>query len=200
MGDLSLFWAEEQRTLALEKAGKAGLNTDEPYLCLAPGAAHYTKRWPAGYFLQLSKMLVQKYQIKIAILGGSEDREIGTSLAQPGQIFDLTAKLSLLESAVILSKSLAVVTNDSGLMHMATAVKIPVLAIFGSTVREFGFFPYRGQSIVLENKRLSCRPCTHIGRERCPKKHFDCMLKIDHVQAFDKLSTLDHKKTKSINR
>ena len=95
-----------------------------------------------------------------------------------------------LETAVILSRARAAVTNDSGLMHMATAVNIPVVAIFGSTVREFGFFPYRSKSTVMENKQLSCRPCTHIGRKSCPKKHFKCMIEIKSDDVYQALNQL----------
>jgi heptosyltransferase-2 len=195
---LELFWQPEQNYSALSKAEKAGLNTHAAYICLAPGAAHFTKRWPVESFLQLSEKVKHDYKIKIVVLGGKDDVELGKYLARPGQIYDLTGKLSLLESAVILSKSIAVVTNDSGLMHMATAVKVPVVAIFGSTVREFGFFPFKDPARVLENKNLSCRPCTHIGRSHCPRKHFDCMLKIDSDIVYFELNEWILKKLKTL--
>ncbi len=78
--------------------------------------------------------------------------------------------------------------NDSGLMHLATAVNIPVIAFFGSTVKEFGFFPYKSKSLVLESNRLLCRPCTHIGKKSCPQKHFSCMLNITPEEAFNSLN------------
>jgi heptosyltransferase-2 len=68
-----------------------------------------------------------------------------------------------------------VVSNDTGLMHIAAAMKRNLVAIFGSTVKELGFFPIGTESIVLERNDLSCRPCSHIGRTSCPKKHFRCM-------------------------
>jgi heptosyltransferase-2 len=71
-----------------------------------------------------------------------------------------------------------IVSNDSGLMHTASAVGIPVIAIIGSTVKEFGFMPRGVRNLILENKSLSCRPCSHIGKSSCPKKHFKCMKEI----------------------
>jgi heptosyltransferase-2 len=68
-----------------------------------------------------------------------------------------------------------VVTNDTGLMHIACARQRKVVAIFGSTVKEFGFAPYGTDSIMIENASLSCRPCSHIGLAECPKAHFKCM-------------------------
>ncbi len=84
----------------------------------------------------------------------------------------------------------AIYTNDSGAMHLAAAVKVPVIAFFGSTVSEFGFFPYKAKSIQLENKNLSCRPCTHIGRKSCPKIHFKCMKELKPELAFKSLHNL----------
>jgi heptosyltransferase-2 len=75
-------------------------------------------------------------------------------------------------------------------MHTACAVKVPVIAFYGSTVREFGFTPFRNKNLILENNTLSCRPCSHIGRESCPKKHFKCMLEITPELAFNRLKNL----------
>jgi heptosyltransferase-2 len=63
-------------------------------------------------------------------------------------------------------------------MHVADALAVPLVAIFGSTVEELGFFPSSPKATVIENRRLSCRPCSHIGRSSCPKEHFRCMLEI----------------------
>jgi heptosyltransferase-2 len=62
-----------------------------------------------------------------------------------------------------------------------------VIAIFGSTVKEFGFTPYNCQNIILENNSLSCRPCAHIGKSNCPKKHFKCMEETTPVLAFERI-------------
>ena len=75
-------------------------------------------------------------------------------------------------------------------MHTACAEKIPVLTFFGSTVKEFGFVPYGNKNIILENNSLSCRPCTHIGKSYCPRRHFKCMLEIKPNVAFNKLNLL----------
>ena len=82
---------------------------------------------------------------------------------------------------------MGLLTNDTGLMHMAAAVGIPIVAIFGSTVKEFGFFPYRADATILENNDLWCRPCTHIGRKRCPLGHFNCMRKISVEQVYNEV-------------
>jgi heptosyltransferase-2 len=94
-----------------------------------------------------------------------------------------TGKLNLAEVANELQKASAIITNDSGLMHVAEAVGTRVIAIFGPTVKQFGFAPRDPNAIVLEVDGLPCRPCTAIGLDHCPKKHFRCMkeIKPDHV-------------------
>jgi heptosyltransferase-2 len=75
-------------------------------------------------------------------------------------------------------------------MHTACAAGTPVLAFFGSTVKEFGFTPYKNKNLILENNSLSCRPCSHIGRDECPKKHFNCMKEITPQMAFKNINLL----------
>jgi heptosyltransferase-2 len=88
---------------------------------------------------------------------------------------------SLYETVRVLDRASVLLTNDTGVMHMAAARRVPVVAVFGSTVQQFGFAPFRVRHEVVEAARelVPCRPCTHIGRARCPKlsakKHFLCM-------------------------
>jgi heptosyltransferase-2 len=93
-------------------------------------------------------------------------------------------EFSLLETAAAMQYCDVILTNDSGLMHMASAMQKKLVAIFGSTVKEFGFFPSGEQSRVLERQGLHCRPCSHIGRSECPEGHFRCMLDTSVSDAF----------------
>jgi heptosyltransferase-2 len=182
---LDLYWESERQRSADNKAILCGINLDKPIIGLAPGAGFFTKRWPAYKFKNLIQLIQRQKDIQIVIFGGNEDREIGNRLSKEDNVFDLCGKLSLLESAALMSKSKIVVTNDTGLMHMTAAVKTPVIAIFGSTVRELGFFPYRAEGTVIENTNLSCRPCSHIGRHKCPKGHFKCMEDISAEEVYN---------------
>jgi heptosyltransferase-2 len=152
-------------------------------ITLCPGARHYTKRYPIDYFIETGNELVREGYCVI-ITGGSADKDIAGHVAAgiKGSL-NMTNDNDLFLTADILSQSLAVLCNDSGLMHLACAVHTPAAVIFGSTVKEFGFTPYGNRNIILENNSLSCRPCSHIGRSRCPKKHFKCMndLKPDFI-------------------
>jgi heptosyltransferase-2 len=105
---------------------------------------------------------------------------------------DFSGKLSLLETAALLDRADLLVTNDTGVMHMAAALKTPVVALFGPTSGQLGFTPFRAPSIVIE-KDLGCRPCSYHGSRRCPKSHFNCMRFIESEEVIDSAETLIQK-------
>ncbi len=145
-------------------------------ITLAPGARHYTKRWTAQGFIDLVKIIKKKYDCEINLVGSKTENEVCTFIQSQTdfRLNNYCGKLSIEESAELIDTSDLVISNDSGIMHIAAARKVPVIVIYGSTVPEFGFLPFRTVFEIVQ-KDISCRPCTHIGRESCPKKHFDCM-------------------------
>ena len=147
---------------------------------LCPGAKHFTKMWSKEYFVELGRLLEKN------------DKQLCDEIKSllPKAI-NLSNDNDILQTAADMKMCKTLFCNDSGLMHTATAVKVPVIAFFGSTVREFGFAPYKSKSLVLENNNLSCRPCSHIGRSKCPKKHFKCMLDIPPQHAFNKFKSFE---------
>lgn len=178
---LSLFIPEN--TIALRNGGKE-------FIGICPGAKHFTKRWPVGHFISLSNILLENNYTPV-LFGGKDDIAICSEIEKksPGCI-NLCNDNNLYETAASMKLCKAVVCNDSGLMHTASAMGVPVVAIFGSTVKEFGFAPYNCKSIILENNSLSCRPCTHIGRETCPKGHLRCLNDVHPTAAYSALKTL----------
>ncbi|KUO61150.1 hypothetical protein APF79_13475 [bacterium BRH_c32] len=148
------------------------------YIGIAPGSRHFTKRYPLNYFADLGNLFSSK-GFKTLIFGGSSDKIICKELENriPGSI-NLCNYNQLLLTGRYMNKCKFIVTNDSGLMHVASALQKPIIALFGSSVKEFGFVPYKTKNLLLENNSLSCRPCSHYGREECPKKHFNCMMKL----------------------
>lgn len=156
----------------------SSLDDDGKYIGLCPGAQHFTKKWPEEYFVELGNELI-KSGYRVVLIGGNSDRLICTKLQfKIENSIDLSNENKLYQTAADMKKCSAIVCNDSGLMHLASALQIPLIALFGSTVMEFGFTPYLAESIVLENDSLSCRPCSHVGKSECPKDHFNCMKKI----------------------
>lgn len=99
------------------------------------------------------------------------------------QVINLVGKCSLSESAAIVKNATVVLTGDTGLMHIAAAFHKPIISIWGNTVPKFGMYPYypKGMDLnsFLEIKNLSCRPCSKIGFEACPKGHFKCIEQLE---------------------
>ncbi|MCL4511639.1 MAG: glycosyltransferase family 9 protein [Bacteroidetes bacterium] len=161
-------------------------NRKSVFLC--PGAKHFTKRWPVEYWTELAKRISQEHQV--ALIGGEADVEACSEIGRNIDAINFCGTLTLIESTAMLSHASVVVTNDSYLMHAANALGKNLVAIFGSSVKEFGFFPYGVNYKVLEVDGLDCRPCSHIGRESCPKKHFKCMMETKPTAVYEATTAL----------
>lgn len=155
---------------------------DTHYIAFAIGANHNTKKLPEDKIFEICSKIHQK----VYVLGGKKEEETGKKLDElfPGQIVNLCGKLTVNESAFIIKHAQKVITHDTGMMHIASAFHKPVISIWGNTIPEFGMYPYFGalnksiekkNSHVFEVKSLSCRPCSKLGHEKCPKGHFNCM-------------------------
>lgn len=170
-----------------EKVPKAQLPATHQngYIGVVIGGKHKTKVFPEH------KLIVVCKQIKHAVmlLGGPEDHDMGeriVSAAGP-HVFNACGMFSLHGSASLVQQATRIITNDTGLMHIAAAFRKEILSIWGNTVPDFGMYPYlpKGQeqlSTILQVAHLDCRPCSKLGFETCPKKHFDCMNAIDEQQ------------------
>ncbi len=106
---------------------------------------------------------------------GSDSDSASCRAATAGEgCMDACGRLSLLETAAALERAAVLVTNDSAPLHMAEAVGTPVVALFGPTVRQFGYFPLLEESIVIE-RDLECRPCSRNGSRPCHLENRDCL-------------------------
>jgi heptosyltransferase-2 len=181
---------EEGLDFYLPHSTKSQLVDFDKYIGFAPGSRHFTKMWPKQYYADLGNLLMSKGYL-IVLFGGLGDLQIcyELSIKIPGSI-NLCNDNKIFNTAIDMKKCRVIVTNDSGLMHIASSLNIYVLAVFGSTVKEFGFMPYRCKNSILENIGLYCRPCTHIGKDTCPENHFRCMLELTPQTAIDKLNTI----------
>ena len=162
----------------------------DKYIGLCPGSIHYTKMWPFSYYIELAEVL-KLHGYKVLVFGGKKEMHLCQTIANavPGAV-NLCNENDLYKTIVNMKKCRAIVTNDSGLMHVASALKLPVLAIFGSSVKEFGFAPFRTKYAIVENETLKCRPCSHIGKSECPKKHFECMIHQSPTMVYQNLTFL----------
>jgi heptosyltransferase-2 len=152
------------------------VNAGAPILVIAPGAQWENKRWPAEFYAMAADTFCKQTGYYPVLIGGTGDVEICISVQNlmKSPSLNLAGKLSLMGSASMLGRGSMVFTNDTGMLHMAQAMKTPVVAIYGPTTRELGFFPLPENSRVAETE-ISCRPCTQKGLHSCPKMHFRCM-------------------------
>ncbi len=148
------------------------------FIAVVIGAAHNTKRLPTEKIIELCN----KISYPIILLGGKEDHKIGDEIeaAIGPKVYNACGKFNLNESADLVRQSKLIITHDTGLMHIAAALKKKIISIWGNTIPAFGMTAYYGNTAI-ENKNfevehLSCRPCTKIGFDQCPKKHFKCMM------------------------
>jgi ADP-heptose:LPS heptosyltransferase len=160
------------------------------YIGVVIGAALNTKKYPFHHLKKLCELLDHP----IILLGGLEDADEGDRIAASDsiKIYNACGKFGLNESADLVRRAKLIVTNDTGLMHIAAAYKRPVISLWGNTVPAFGMYPYYGDNFnqnrnagantppydIFEIKKLRCRPCSKIGYDACPLGHFKCMEKI----------------------
>ncbi len=168
---------------ACARAGRGG----KPLIAFAPGARWPTKRWPAELFARLI-FEASARGLDPLLIGGAEDAATNAEVAALSRSspLDLTGSLSIIESAAVLKRCGALVTNDSAPLHLAEAVGTPVIAFFGPTVREFGYFPRLAASTALETA-LPCRPCSRNGKRACPYGTKECLASIEPATALDAL-------------
>jgi ADP-heptose:LPS heptosyltransferase len=162
------------------------------YIGIVIGATYNTKKLPAEKLRELCAGIDHP----LILLGGKEDRELGevVSSVDRHKIYNACGKFLLNESADLVRRSKFIISHDTGLMHIATALKKQVISIWGNTVPDFGMYPYYGEQFlksfaartsgklpydIVEVNNLSCRPCSKIGYANCPLVHFKCMKKIE---------------------
>ena len=168
----------EAEKKASEILNELNIASGKKLICIVPGAKHFTKTYPPEYFIELINKLGDGYSF--LLIGKGNDKNIIDKIKSGAgkNVYDLCGKLSLLELTALMKKCALVISGDTGPMHIAEAAGVPLIMIAGSSVKEFGFYPQSENSSVIENSGLSCRPCSHIGRESCPKGHFKCMKEI----------------------
>ena len=145
------------------------------------GGKHQTKIYPVEKIIEVCKLINKP----VVLLGGKEDFEKGGKIKEEAgnNIFNACGKFNINQSASLVRQADKIITNDTGLMHIAAAFRKEIISLWGNTIPEFGMYPYmpgdENKSHILEVKNLKCRPCSKLGYKQCPKGHFDCMERID---------------------
>ena len=145
------------------------------YVALVLAGTYFTKRMPIAKY----RKLISESNIPYVLLGGKGERASAASILEwrTGNVLDFTGKLRINQSASLVKNAKLVIANDTGLMHIAAAFHKKILSVWGNTSPKLGMYPYLpGEgSEILEVKGLPCRPCSKLGYQECPKKHFSCM-------------------------
>jgi len=176
-----LFLREEERGWAQKRLEELGLLDGRPLIGINPGAAYgLAKCWHPDRFAELGRRLSEKWKATALIFGREEERGMADKILKNlgGGGVDFTGKTGLLQLAALLERCRLLVTNDTGTMHVASAVGTPVVAIFGST-DPVATGPWGGGHVVVK-KEVSCSPCF---KRVCPTDH-RCMelITVDEVE------------------
>ncbi len=164
---------------------------DGPYICIAIGGAHNTKKLPWERLRDLCRL-----SMPIVLIGSKGDEETGNRIATGlDSVSNLCGKLDFHQSAATIKHSRVVVSHDTGMMHIAAALQKPIISIWGNTIPGFGMYPYFPDSseiasYIAEVDGLRCRPCSKIGYSSCPKGHFRCMQDQDIPSIRQKMAEL----------
>ena len=159
------------------------------FVAVVIGGQHTTKILPVDKVVEVCESL----DYPVILVGGPEDAARGERIkAKVGSyVGNSCGSLTLGQSASLLNLADAVLTNDTGMMHIAAALRKPIVSVWGNTVPEFGMYPYLPQGMkpaaIVENKGLKCRPCDKLGYAKCPKGHFDCMNSLNSKEIVEKI-------------
>ena len=170
------YYLAESENVNVEKEFGA---SPKGFIALAIGAQFATKRMPKSLLSDIIKTLNQP----VILIGGPTDLKLAKELMDEfpeSRLMNACGKYSLNQSASIVKQSNGIITNDTGMMHIASCFGLKIVSVWGNTVPDLGMFPYSPQNknySIHQVEGLSCRPCSKIGFKECPKGHFDCMLK-----------------------
>lgn len=158
------------------------------FVAVVIGGQHATKMLPEEKVVEVCNAL----DYAVILVGGPEDAARGERIKEKvgSYVGNSCGSLTLGQSASLLQLADAVITNDTGMMHIAAALRKPIVSVWGNTVPEFGMYPYLPQgmkpAVMIENKGLKCRPCDKLGYAKCPKGHFNCMNSLDAREIAEK--------------
>jgi heptosyltransferase-2 len=163
----------------------------QPYICIAPASVWFTKQFPIAQWVQFLNEL--NFEGKVYIIGGPGDKNIGDQIISAisssakikSSVVNVAGQFHFLSSAALQKGAVLNYVNDSAPMHFASAVNAPVVAIYCSTIPDFGYGPLSEKSFIVQTEQqLSCRPCGIHGKKACPIGHFNCAMTIQMQQLY----------------
>ena len=167
------------RLPALPEVGRELLGEEQsgPRVGICPGSVWPTKRWRAEGFSRVAERLHEESGASIYLIGAREDQAAAEAVehSMKCRALNLAGRTSLREWLALIAAMDLVITNDSSPTHLASALGVPVVAIFGPTTPAQGFAPWGNHHRIVETNGLGCRPCGEHGARRCPEGHMKCM-------------------------
>jgi heptosyltransferase-2 len=169
-----------------EQTDISQLHLPNQYTVYALGGQHGTKQLPLNKQIEW----LNKHPEPIVLIGGKEDlaaaEALNNACSTSKTIVNVCGQVNLMQSAKIIAMADLVLSHDTGMMHIAAALKKPIHSVWGNTIPAFGMTPYYPEGSEIHQKQfevanLACRPCSKIGFAACPKKHFNCM----NMQTFE---------------
>ena len=156
------------------------------YIVLSPGSVWNTKRWDKDeYKALLNKLLKEGYNVICS--GSKSEFEICDYISNGTKAINLAGRTTIEQTMYLVSKAKGVVCNDSMMLHLTSAFKVPCVVVFCATVPEFGFGPWQNEkAVILEDKNLKCRPCGRHGTKVCKLGTNACQ-KVSHLEVYKKL-------------
>jgi len=153
------------------------------FVAFVIAGTYKTKKLPVEKISEICRNI----NFPVILLGGKKEFDEGEKVLSQskGNVLNFAGKISLNRSASLVREAKVVLTNDTGLMHIAAAFQKKILSFWGNTVADFGMVPYQPHPVsrLMEVENLKCRPCSKLGFQKCPKKHFSCMndIRIDEA-------------------
>jgi heptosyltransferase-2 len=180
---------QEESSLKTELPPSAKFIKYKGSFAIAPGSQWPTKRWTEEGIVSLGRELLASGE-KIVIVGSRAEIELAQRITArlPGAV-NLCGQTTILELAQLLKECKSLVSNDSGPMHMASLVEIPVVAVFGPTTVDLGYSPWNPRARIAE-VNLGCRPCGRHGHRKCPIGTHACMKQVTSSMVLSKLGEL----------
>lgn len=159
----------------LSKTAREEFPLSENIILMAPGSAWKTKQWHWQGYFDVARHFAQLGK-KIVLIGGPADRSVCAKINDQGDFLDYSDRISLSDTLYLMEISQLLICNDSMALHMASAFKVPTVALFCATSPEFGFGPWQNpKSAIVEDATLKCKPCRRHGSNQCPNGSQACM-------------------------
>jgi heptosyltransferase-2 len=183
-----MIFSSEADQFAKEFLHKSNLDKIDTLIAICPGAKHFEKRWPFSDYKDVAMRLLENLSTGIMVISSEHDC-IPADLEISHQCLVSVRDFEILNVAAIISKCRVALSNDSGLMHLANAVGVPILAIFGPTNPRLGFSPtLPGSKVICDD--VSCSPCSVHGQKPCYQPEKYCFKEITPLRVYTELLKL----------